>query len=97
MLNRGNFVDLLDTAINQWQSYGNQETEDIRSYLYPVATREFLEYEEVCKREVGIYNLMDYGIGCDLLENYLEAIQNGSDPLQGWRFRLHKALNRLTG
>jgi len=89
------FLRRLDYAIGQWRDFGNQETEWIESYLWDSPPQEFLVYEQICS-ELGLGTLLDYGDGCDLLENFLDCVKEGVAPSEGWRFKLLVALNSLS-
>lgn len=90
-----NWLARLSEAIKAWHDFGNQETEWIEGVLWATPPQEFLDYERLCL-EKGLGSLLDYGDGCDLLENFQECVTQGIDPSQGWRFKLAVALNSLS-
>jgi hypothetical protein len=85
----------LSEAIEAWHTSGNQETEWIEVSLWTDPPQEFLDYEQLCLKG-GLGSLLDYGSGCDLLENFQDCLAQSLDPSQGWRFKLAVALNSLS-
>ena len=84
------YLDFLKKCLKRLDAFGNQEFGWIsQSFSSPETPSEFRQYIDRLSSE-GL-PISDYGIGSDLIQNFLEQSVAGLDPYDGWRYRLELA------